>query len=65
MQPDVGITHLAFDFRFWNERCDRIDNDDIDGTAANKRVGDFQRLLPIIRLRNQQIVDINAQLSCV
>ena len=45
------------------ERRDRIDHQDIDRAGAHQRVGDFQRLLAGIGLRDQQIVDIDAELA--
>ena len=56
------IAHLAFDFSLRRERRDRIDHDDIDRAGAHQHVGDLQRLLAGIRLRHQQVVDLDPQL---
>jgi hypothetical protein len=43
--------------------CDRIDDDDIDRAAANQDFADFQRLLAAVRLRDQEIFDIDPELA--
>ena len=50
LQADVRIAHVAFDLRLRRQRRDRIDDDHVD------------RLFAGIRLRHQQIVDIDAEL---
>ena len=32
------------------------------GARADQRVGDFERLFAVVRLRNQQVIDIHAEL---
>jgi len=39
-----------------------VDDDDVDGPGAHEHVGDFQRLLARIGLRDQQVVDLDAEL---
>ena len=61
MQADVAVAHLALDFGFRHERCDGVDDDEVDGTAADERLDDVERLLAAVRLRNQQVVDVDAE----
>jgi hypothetical protein len=52
LQSHVRVAHLAFDFRFRHQRRDGVDNHDVDGAAAHERLGNFQRLLAVVRLRD-------------
>ena len=57
----MAVPHLPFDFRPGYQGRYRVDDDNINGTAANKRVTDFQSLFSVIRLGNQQVINIHAQ----
>ena len=61
LQADERIAHLALNFRAGRQRRNRVDDHNVDRAGAHKRVGDLQRLLAGIRLRNQHIVDVHAQ----
>ena len=63
LEAGQAVAHLAFDFGARRQRCDRIDDQHIDGAGAHQRVGDFERLLAGIRLRDQQIFEIDAELA--
>ncbi len=63
LQSHLRFAHFAFEFGAGNERGDGVDDNDIDGAAANQNFGDFQRLLAAVGLRDQQIVDIDAQFA--
>ena len=65
MQADVGIAHFTVQFRLWNQRRDGVDDHQIQLPGGDEGVGDFQRLLAMVRLRHQQVVDVNAQLARV
>ena len=58
----MGIAHLTFKFRLWHQSGDRVDNYDIDSARAHQRIGNFQRLLTGIRLRDEQFIKLNTQL---
>ena len=62
MQPNVAVPHLAFKLCARNKRRDGVNDQDVDGAGPDQRVGDLQRLLPGIRLRDQQVVDIHTEL---
>ncbi len=56
----MGVTHLTLNLSLRCKGCHRIDGHDIDGAAADEHLGDLKRLLAIIRLGYQQVVDIDA-----
>src|SRR5262249_2325454 len=58
LQAWQRVAHLTLDFRPRGERGDGIDDQDIDGTGAHQRIGDLQRLLARIRLRDQKVLEI-------
>ena len=62
LQAHVRVAHLAFDLGLRRERRDRVDDDDVDGARAHQHVGDLERLLARVGLRDQQIVDVHAEL---
>ena len=62
MQADHLVTHFAFDFGARGKGGDRVDDDDVDRAGTDQHIGDFKRLLAGIRLRNQQVADIDAEL---
>jgi hypothetical protein len=63
LQAGQRVAHLAFEFSARHERRDRIDDHDVDRTGANQRIGNFERLLAGIGLRDQEFVDIHAKLA--
>ena len=60
LQTHVGVAHLAFDLGARCERRHRVDDNDIDRTRTSEHVGDFERLFTCVRLRNQQLVNVDA-----
>ena len=65
LQAHVAVAHLAVELGLGNQRGDGIDNENIDGTGADQGFRNFQSLFAGVGLRNQQIVDIDAQLLSV
>ncbi|MNM60419.1 hypothetical protein D3C81_716980 [compost metagenome] len=61
----MHVTHLAFDFGLGHQGGHGVDDDHVNRVGAHQHVGDFQRLLAGVRLRDQQVVDIDAQLASV
>ena len=57
------VAHLAFELGARRQRRDGIDDQHVDRAGAHQRVGDLQRLLAGIGLRDQQVVDIDAELA--
>ena len=64
-RPGQLVAHLAFDFGLRHQRRDRVDDDDVDAAGAHQHVGDFERLLAGVRLRDEQVADIDAELAGV
>ena len=60
LQADVGVAHVAFDLGLRHQRRHRVDDDDVDRAGADQRLGDLQRLLAGIRLRDEQLVQVDA-----
>ena len=60
LQTDMGVAHVAFDFRLRRERGDGVYDDHIDGPGTHDHVADFERLLAGVRLRDEQVVRIDA-----
>ena len=61
LQAGQGVAHLAFELGARHQRRDRIDHQHVDRAGAHQRVGDLERLLAGIGLRDQQVVDIDAR----
>ncbi len=62
LQAHVAVAHLAVQFGLGNQRRHRIHHQHVDRSRGDQRAGDLERLLAVIGLRNQQVVDIHAQL---
>ena len=63
LQAGQRIAHLALDFGARRQRGNRIDHQNVDGAGAHQRVADFQRLLAGVGLRDQQVLEIDAELA--
>src|SRR6185312_2966012 len=62
LQADLHLPHLTLDLRLRRERRDGVDHDDVHRIGAHQHVGDLERLLAGVGLRDQQIADIDAEL---
>jgi hypothetical protein len=56
----VAVTHLALDFGTGHQRRDRVNHDDVDRTGTNQGLRDFESLLARIRLRDVQLIHVDA-----
>ena len=61
----MGVAHVALDFGAGHQRGHGVDHHDIHGAGADQHIHDFQGLLAGVGLRDQQLVDVHAQLSGV
>jgi hypothetical protein len=61
-RPGWLVAHLAFELGARHQRRDRIDHQHVDRAGAHQRVGDLERLLAVVGLRDQKIVDVDAEL---
>src|SRR3546814_15034766 len=62
LEADMAVAHLALDLRARHERRDRIDHEHVDRIRADQSIDNFERLLAGIGLRDDQLVDVDAQL---
>ena len=60
LQADVRVAHLALDLGLRRERGDRVDRDDRQRARADEELGDLERLLAGVGLRDEQLVDVDA-----
>ena len=60
LQADEAVAHLALDLGLGRERRDRVDGDDVEGAAADQHLGDLEGLLAVVGLRDEQVVDVDA-----
>ena len=65
LQAHVGIAHLAFELGLGHQRGDAVDHHEVDRERAHQRVGDLERLLAGVGLRDQQLVDVDPELPGV
>ena len=57
----MRVAHLALDLGLGHQRGDRVDDDEIDRAGAHELVGDLERLLAVVGLRDQQLLDLDAE----
>ena len=55
----MGIPHLPLNLRLGHQGCHGVHDNNIHCPGTNHGLRDLQRLLPIIRLGDVEIVDIN------
>src|SRR5215470_13638998 len=60
-----SVAHVAFEFGLGDERGDRVNDDDIAPPGADERFRDFEGLFAVVGLRDEEIVDIHAELAGV
>ncbi len=65
LQAHLRIAHFAFEFGFGDQGGHRVHDDDVHGVRADQRFGNFQGLLAVVRLRDEEVVDIHAQFAGV
>ena len=65
LQTGQRIAHFAFQFSLGRQCRNRINNDQINGPGAGQRINDFKRLLAGVGLRNQQLLQVDAEFLCV
>ena len=61
----MGVAHVAFELGARHQRRHRVDRDHVERAAADQRLGDLQRLLARVRLRDEQVVDVDADVARV
>ncbi len=58
----MAVAHFALDLGARHQGGDRIDDEHIDRVRPHQRVDDFERLLAGVGLRDDEVVDIDAEL---
>ncbi len=58
----MAVAHLALDLRARDERGDGVDDDEVEGAGADQHVHDLQGLLAVVRLGQDEVVDVDAEL---
>ena len=62
LQARQRVAHVAFDLGARGQCRHRVDDHQVDRTRTHQGVGDFQGLFTGVRLRDQQLAQVNAQL---
>jgi len=57
----VGVAHLAVQLGLGDERGDGVDHQDVDGAGADEGLDDFERLLAVVGLGDEEVVDIHSE----
>ena len=65
LQPHMRITHIAVNLGLGRQRCHAVYHNQVHGVRAHQCFGNFERLLAVIWLRNQQVFGINPKLFSV
>src|SRR5690625_2400162 len=65
LKADVAVAHVALDLGLRNERRHGVDNDHIERAATYEHVADIERLPTGIRLRDEKLLEIDTELSCI
>ena len=58
----MTVTHFAFDFGTRHQCRNRIDDQHVDRVRSHQRVDDLERLFAGIRLRDNQFINVDAEL---
>ena len=65
LKAHLGISHVTLEFALRNERGNRVNDHDVQSAASDENLGNLQGLLSGIRLRNQQVVCVDADFAGV
>jgi hypothetical protein len=65
LKADMAVSHFPFEFRPRDQRGDGIDDDQIDCIRGDKGRRYLESLFTGVRLRHDEIVDVNAEGSSV
>ena len=60
LEADRLVAHLALELGARRQRRDRVDRDHVDRAGADQHVGDLERLLAVVGLGDEQLVDVDA-----
>ena len=60
LEADVRVAHLALDLRLRHQGRHRVDRDHVERRRPDEQVGDLERLLAVVGLRQEELVDVDA-----
>ena len=61
----MGVAHLTLDLGAGHERRDGVDHEHVERARADQHLGDLERLLTVVRLGQEQVVDVDADAAGV
>ncbi len=61
LQAHLRFAHLALDFGARDERRHRVDDDDVHAVRADQNLDDLESLFAVVRLRDEQILEVDAE----
>src|SRR2546423_7781452 len=61
LRTDRGVADLALEFLFRDQRGDGIEDDDVERVGADERLDDPKRFFAGARLRDEQVVHVDAE----
>ena len=56
----MGVSDLSLDLGLGRQRRHRVDGDDVERARADQQLADLERLLTGVGLRDQELVDVDA-----
>src|SRR5471032_2316989 len=65
LQAHLRLAHLALELGPRNQRCNRVDDHDVDRAGAHQHFADLQRLLAGVGLRDEQVFGAYPKLARV
>jgi hypothetical protein len=61
----MRVAHFAIQFSLGHECRHRVHHEHIDGVRTHQGFDDLEGLLAVIRLADQQIIDVHSEFACV
>ena len=61
LQADRAVGHFPFNFRTGRQGGHRVDHNEVDGAGTDEVVCNFKGLLAVVRLRDQEVLGVHAQ----
>src|SRR5206468_7891169 len=65
LEAHLRIAHVALDLRARDQGSNRIDDQHVERARAHQRVGDLERLLAVVGLRDEEVLGLDAELARV
>src|SRR5436190_11356149 len=65
LEAHLRIAHVALDLGARDQGSNRIDDQHVERARAHQRVGDLERLLAVVGLRDEEVLGLDAELARV